>query len=548
MVSPNGVLVGSRFPIVNTGNGGWDVPGPIGFSEITGQFISTSYIEPTGVAREINPGNGSRGPMTILGDQITVPVAIATRSHPDDPLALVLSRANLGGDGVHAHILQLEIPPPSIAPTTLPSGQVGIFYSQAITVAGGTAPFTFAFVPGFGNITPGLGGPNVNTGIISGTPTTPGIFGFRVRVTDDDGRIAEADITHAVGLAAPTLQSPVNVATADRSPTFMWNATPGATSYDLIVENLTKGNTPIKQFNLNTTSFTPGGLLPANKLYRWRVKAKGGGIESPFSANAPFEIDTVPPPAVNLSGKIPDPNSPITGLVASDVSTENSGAKKKEKAVDGLNTSAWMSVGTTSQQNEFITVDLGAVFNVSQISLRSKRGPRFPVDFELQISNSPNSGFVTLASFSAFDATGNTTYNFPVTPTNGRYIKVLVTKKGFHKGKLWAEISEIGVFRAINTAGSIIYSFKAPVDMAAGANESVVSYDLRYMAGNAASFDFATATTFVGEPTPAPPGKTEFILLQGLAANTMYAAALTSTDDAGNVSVVSNIVEVTTEP
>jgi hypothetical protein len=68
------------------------------------------------------------------------------------------------------------------------------------------------------------------------------------------------------------------------------------------------------------------------------------------------------------------------------------------------------------------------------------------------------------------------------------------------------------------------------------------------MAGNAASFDFATATTFVGEPTPAPPGKTEFILLQGLAANTTYAAALTNTDDAGNVSVVSNIVEVTTEP
>ncbi|MGH9460644.1 MAG: hypothetical protein ACRD1X_05475, partial [Vicinamibacteria bacterium] len=42
-VGPNGNLVGARFPIVNTGDGGWDVPGPIGFNQITGQFISTSY-------------------------------------------------------------------------------------------------------------------------------------------------------------------------------------------------------------------------------------------------------------------------------------------------------------------------------------------------------------------------------------------------------------------------------------------------------------------------------------------------------------------------
>jgi hypothetical protein len=276
--------------------------------------------------------------------------------------------------------------------------------------------------------------------------------------------------------------------------------------------------------------------------------AKGGGMASPFSGYASLEIDTNPPPVVNLSGAVPLPNSPITGLVASDVSTESSGSKKKENAVDGNNLSAWSSVGTASQQNEHITVDLGAVFNVSQISLRSQRGPRFPVDFELQISNLPTSGFVTLASFSAFDAASSTWYNFPVTATNGRYVKVLVTEKGVHKGLVWAEIAEINIFRLVNTQGSILFSFKAPFDQAASTNENVASYDLRYMVGNAASFVFATATPFVGEPTPANFGKTEFILVQGLAANTLYSAALTSTDDAGNVSVVSNIVEVTTEP
>jgi hypothetical protein len=426
---------------------------------------------------------------------------------------------------------------------------VGTFYSGAIPVSGGTTPLTYEFVPGFGSITPGLGGPNPSTGVFSGTPTTPGIFSFRVRVTDDDARVTEANLTHTIGLQAPVLQSPVGVATSNRMPTFDWDPSPGATTYDLVVENLTKGNTPIKQFNLITTSFTPGANLPANNLYRWKVMAKGGGIASPFSGYASLEIDTNRPPAVNLLGAVPQPNSPITGLVASDVSTQSSLSKKKENAVDGINTSAWMSVGTALQQNEHITVDLGAIVNdVSQISLRSQRGARFPVDFELQISNSPNSGFVTLAALSAFDAASSTWYNFPVTPTDGRYVKVLVTEKGFHKGLTWAEIAEINVFRLINTQGSIVFSFKAPVDQAASTNEKVASYDLRYMAGNAASFVFATATAFAGEPTPANPGKMEFILVQGLAANTMYSAALTSTDDAGNVSVVSNIVQVTTVP
>jgi len=548
MVNSDGALVGGRFPIVNTGNLGWDVPGPIGFSEVTGQLIATTYVEPRGLIQEINPGNRLRGPRTELGNELTVPIAIAIRSDPDDPQALVLSRANLGGDGVHAHIVPLEIPPPTIAPAVMPDGIVGTFYSEAIPVSGGTAPLTFEFVPGFGSITPGLGGPNVNTGVFSGTPTTAGVFGFRVRVTDDEGRSVEADLVHTVGIGAPTLVSPVDLATTDRTPTFTWNPTPGATSYDLLVEDITKGNKPIKQFNLNATTFTPVGALPANHQYRWNVKAKGGGLEGPFSAYSAFEIDTNAPPAVILKGEVPAPDSPITTLTAIDVSTEASGTKKKENAVDGKNSTSWMSEGTNAQQDEFVTVDLGASFNVSQISLRSNRGPRFPVDFDLQISNSPNSGFVTLMSVSAFDAVGGKTYDFPVTTTNGRYVKLLVTKKGLHKGKLWAEIAEIHVFRAINPAGSIIYSFKSPADMSGTTNEPVASYDLRYMIGNAASFNYAGATQFPSEPTPGVVGKDEFILVQGLAANTTYSAALTSIDDAGNVSVVSNIVEVTTQP
>ncbi|HEX9723515.1 MAG TPA: hypothetical protein VGC53_04455, partial [Vicinamibacteria bacterium] len=40
-----GKKLGGVFDIVATGNGGWDVTGPIGFNKATGQFIATTYVE-----------------------------------------------------------------------------------------------------------------------------------------------------------------------------------------------------------------------------------------------------------------------------------------------------------------------------------------------------------------------------------------------------------------------------------------------------------------------------------------------------------------------
>jgi len=531
-VDSAGNKVGVKFDILATGDRGWDVAGPIAFSETTGKFIATAYVEPSGFAREVDPFSASVGPKVELGNLVSVPVAIATRPHSDDPQAMVLTRAGLGGDGVHAHIVHLEIPPPSIAPT-MPNGQVGVFYSQAVSVGGGTAPLAFALVPGFGNVAPGLAGPNANTGVISGTPTTPGVFGFRIQVTDNDGRVAVADLTHTIGLAAPNLVSPISGATTDTTPTFDWNASPGATSYQLVVQNITRGGTPIKQSNIGGTDFTPAAALPAGNLYQWRVEASGGGVQSPFSNNALFEIDTKLPPAVVLSGKVPEPNAPIFGLVASDASSQLSNQKKKENLVDGKNATAWSSLGTVSNVPEHVTVDLGAQFEVSRIALRSNRGPRFPEDFAIQISDQPDAGFVTLASFSGFDANSNTSHNFDVVPTMGRYVKIDITKKGFHQGQLWAEITELNAFQMIDVMGTILYTFKAPADDAGSGTEPAVTYDLRIME-TGTPFDYAAAIPVVGEPVPAAPGAQQGFLVQGLDDETTYAAAMTSFDDAGN--------------
>ncbi len=69
----------------------------------------------------------------------------------------------------------------SPASGTLPAGTVGTASSQALSASGGTAPYSYAVTAG--SLPAGLT-LNAATGIISGTPTTPGTYAFTVTATD----------------------------------------------------------------------------------------------------------------------------------------------------------------------------------------------------------------------------------------------------------------------------------------------------------------------------------------------------------------------------
>jgi len=73
----------------------------------------------------------------------------------------------------------------SISPISLPSGQVGVYYLQAL-IASGTAPYSWTFSGLFPP--PGLTytiSVDTATATISGTPTTAGSYNFLVTVTDN---------------------------------------------------------------------------------------------------------------------------------------------------------------------------------------------------------------------------------------------------------------------------------------------------------------------------------------------------------------------------
>lgn len=72
----------------------------------------------------------------------------------------------------------------TLAPPSLPAGEVGTPYNQMVTASGGTAPY--AYVVSSGTLPPTLT-LDPMTGVISGTPTTPGTFVFEITATDDTG-------------------------------------------------------------------------------------------------------------------------------------------------------------------------------------------------------------------------------------------------------------------------------------------------------------------------------------------------------------------------
>jgi hypothetical protein len=89
-----------------------------------------------------------------------------------------------GCTGSQAYTVDIACPTITLSPLTLPDGGIGSPYSQTVTPAGGTAPYTFAVTSG--NLPAGLT-LDANTGEISGTPTTAETANFTITATDDNG-------------------------------------------------------------------------------------------------------------------------------------------------------------------------------------------------------------------------------------------------------------------------------------------------------------------------------------------------------------------------
>ncbi|MBB6239669.1 gliding motility-associated-like protein [Pedobacter sp. AK013] len=148
--------------------------------------------------------------------------------------------------GTSPYSLVVAPPVTIIAPSSIPGAAVGTAYSQAITATGGIAPYRYAVTNG--TLPAGL--TLSNSGVLSGTPTSGGIFSFTVTATGS-----------STGIGAPhtgtqTYTLVVNTPTIVVSPSTLPNATT-ATAYNQTIT--ASGGTAPYTFAI-TAGALPAGL------------------------------------------------------------------------------------------------------------------------------------------------------------------------------------------------------------------------------------------------------------------------------------------------
>ena len=144
------------------------------------------------------------------------------------------------------------------------------------------------------------------------------VYYWRVNATDAGGMSAWSDVwSFSTSLVAPTLVSPSNGATGiSVTPTLSWNASSGATSYQVQVStasNFAISTTVFNQSNITTTSQQVSGLA-IRTTYYWRVNASDAVGTSGWSEIWSFTTPTVPPPVPTLVSPLNGAQSQPLGL------------------------------------------------------------------------------------------------------------------------------------------------------------------------------------------------------------------------------------------
>jgi large repetitive protein len=178
-------------------------------------------------------GGGALPPGLSLSPAGVLSGIATTPGSYDFRLNVVDARRN---NAAASFTLLITIPPLVLDVKALPGGAVGVAYSAALAVTGGTPPYRWSA----GGLPPGLDMAQ-GSAAITGTPTTDGVYRVAITVTDSTGVVASATLELLVSPPALVITTrSIPAATAGQPYSAAFAATGGVPPYNWLIS----GNLP----------------------------------------------------------------------------------------------------------------------------------------------------------------------------------------------------------------------------------------------------------------------------------------------------------------
>jgi uncharacterized protein YhjY with autotransporter beta-barrel domain len=237
-----------------------------------------------------------------------------------------------GQTGSRAYALVIDVPVLTITPATLPSGIVGVAYSQAVSASGGVAPYSFAVTAGA--LPNGL--TLASDGTLSGTPTAAGTFAFSVTATDSTGGTAATAIqaySVEVVFAPPVAVDDTATVLAGESVTIAVTANDTSAApitAIAIASPPASGTVTVSGLDVVYTAPT---ISPATVTFTYTASGPGGTSApatvtvtvNPLPIPANFDVTTTPATPVSVTLTAGASGGPFTGADVVSVSPVASG-------------------------------------------------------------------------------------------------------------------------------------------------------------------------------------------------------------------------------
>ncbi len=249
----------------------------------------------------------------------TLPSGLTLTSNPDGTGLISGTPTTLGTSTFTLQVLDSESPPASgisaplniyiegfvtITTTSLPNGNVAIFYDNQLMATGGTAPYHWTITSG--TLPPGLS-LTTNTGVISGTPTTTGSYPFTVQVADSESTPATAtgSFTIVIAPTPPLLVSTSSLPGGSQGVYYNYTlaATGGVPPYSW---SLAAGSMPLPAgLTLSGTGVIAGTPIGSSGSFPITVQVTDSDSPTRNTASAPLTLTINAGPLVVTTSSLP---------------------------------------------------------------------------------------------------------------------------------------------------------------------------------------------------------------------------------------------------